>query len=77
MIFVWVWKLHVSSGTFISKRIHVQVKMSEECSLSGRQVLGVGKVDMSHLSSTEKIGRVLQMQFYHPFLQTYRHLCML
>jgi len=27
--------------------------------------------------STEKIGRVLQMQFYHPLLQTYRHLCML
>ena len=55
----------------------MQVKMSEECSLSGRQVLGVGKVDMSHLSSTEKIGRVLQMESHHPFLQTYRHLCML
>ena len=51
MIFVRVWKLHVSSGTFISKRIHVQAKMSEKCNLSGRQVLGVGKVDMSHLSS--------------------------
>ena len=32
----------------------MQVKMSEKCNLSGRQVLGVGKVDMSHLSSIEK-----------------------
>ena len=32
----------------------MQVKMFETCSLSGRQVLGVGKVDMSHLSSIEK-----------------------
>ena len=31
----------------------MQVKMSEKCNLSGRQVLGVGKVDMSHLSSIE------------------------